>query len=173
MAPTKVTEVDYKDLIQKVQDHYTPTPSAIVQRFKFYSCNKQTGESIASYVARLQALTEHCEFGDNLNEMLRDRLVCVVNNEQLQRRLLAEPNLTFAKAMEISRTFETTTEEARMLQHDTNSVESLAVNVLSNTNTADTPIRQTANRMPTNPCYRCGETHQAAKCRFKLAKCQM
>ena len=30
VAPTKPTEVDYKDLIQKVQDHYTPTPSAIV-----------------------------------------------------------------------------------------------------------------------------------------------
>ena len=85
----------------------------------------------------------------------------VFNNEQLQRQLLAEPDLTFAKAMEISRTFETTTEEARVLQHDASSVESQAVNLLSNTNTADTTIRQTANRMPTNPCYRCGEAHQA------------
>ena len=85
--------------------------------------------------------------------MLRHCLVCGVNNEQLQCRLLAEPNLTFARAMEISWTFETTTEEARMLQRDASSVESLAVIVLSNTNTADTTIRQTANRMPTNPCY--------------------
>ena len=109
VAPTKPTEVEYKDLVQKVQEHYTPAPSAIVQRFKFYSCNRQTMESIASYVARLRALTQHCEFGDNLDTMLRDRLVCGVNNEQLQRRLLSEPRLTFAKAMEISRTFETTT----------------------------------------------------------------
>ena len=48
------------------------------------------GKSIASYVARLQALAEDCEFGDNLNEMLRDCLVCGVNNEQLQHRLLAQ-----------------------------------------------------------------------------------
>ena len=122
-------------------------------------------------MARLQALTEHCKFGDNLNEMLRDRLVCGINNEQLQRWLLAEPNLTFAKAMEISWTLETTTEEVRVLQRDASSVESLAVNVLSNTNTADTTIRQTANWMPTNPCYRCGEAHQAAKCKFKQATC--
>ena len=145
MAPTKPTEVEYKDLVKKVKEHYTPTPSTIVQRFKFYSCNRQTGESITSYVARLRALTEHCEFGDTLDTMLRDRLVCGVNNEQLQRRLLAEPRLTFAKAMEISRTFETTTEEARMLQHDARGAEFLAVNVLSNTNSVDTTARQTVN----------------------------
>ena len=29
VAPTKPTEVDYKDLVQKVQDHYTPTPSVL------------------------------------------------------------------------------------------------------------------------------------------------
>ena len=122
-------------------------------------------------MARLRALTEHYEFGDSLNTMLRDRLLCGVNNEQLQHQLQAEPHLTFTKAMEISQTFKTMTEEARMLQCDASSAESLAVNVLLNTNTADTTIRQTANQMPTNPYYQFGETHPAAKCRFKQAKC--
>ena len=162
VAPTKPTE-------QKVQEHYTPAPSAIVQRFKFYSCNRQTMESIASYVARLRALTQHCEFGDNLDTMLRDRLVCGVNNEQLQRRLLSEPRLTFAKAMEISRTFETTTEDAHTLQRDASGAEALAVNVLSNP--ADTAVRQTANYMANQPCFRCGGAHPPAKCRFKQATC--
>ena len=44
VAQTKPTEVEYKDLVQKVQEHHTLTLSAIVQCFKFYSCNKQTGE---------------------------------------------------------------------------------------------------------------------------------
>ena len=39
-----------------MQEHNTLTLSAIVQRFKFYYCNMQTGESIASYIVRLQAL---------------------------------------------------------------------------------------------------------------------
>ena len=103
--------------------------------------------------------------------MLKDRLVCGVNNEQLQRRLLADPRLTFAKAMEISRTFETTTEEARMLQHDARGTEFLAVNVMSNTNFADTIARQTVNRMATTPSNRCGEAHSTATCRFKQAAC--
>ena len=110
MAPTKPTEIECKDLVQKVQEHYTLTPLTIVQQFKFYSNSRQTGESIASYMARLRALTKHCEFGDSLNTMLRDRLVCGANNKQLQHRLQAEPHLTFTKAMEISQIFETMTE---------------------------------------------------------------
>ena len=58
-----------------------------------------------------------------------------------------------------------------MLHCDASTAESLAERVLSNTNTADTTIRQTANWMPTNPCYQFGKTHPAAKCRFKHAKC--
>ena len=57
-------------------------------------------------MARLRALAEHCEFGDSLNMMLRDRLVCSVNNEQLQHQLVAEPHFTFKKAMEISQTLQ-------------------------------------------------------------------
>ena len=100
--------------------------------------------------------------------MLRDHLVCGVNNEQLQRRLLTELRLTFAKAMEISRTFETTTEEAHMLQHDARGAESLAVNVLSNTSSADTTARYTVNRMATKACYRCGEAHPAGLNRLRV-----
>ena len=85
--------------------------------------------------------------------MLSDRLECGINNKQLQCQLLAEPCLTFTKAMKISRTFKTTTEQESMLQCATSSTESLEVNALSNTNTADTTVRQTANCMPTNRCY--------------------
>ena len=48
---------------------------------------------------QLWHISEHCDFGDMLNAMLRDRLVCAINDQRIQRRLLAEPGLTFAKAM--------------------------------------------------------------------------
>ena len=46
------------------------------------------------FLAELRHLSEHCEFGITLDEMLRDRLVCVVRYIRIQRRLLAEPKLT-------------------------------------------------------------------------------
>ncbi len=45
------------------------------------------------FVVRLRQLTEHCSYRTALEEMLRDRIVGGINDECLQRRLLAEPEL--------------------------------------------------------------------------------
>ena len=51
-----------------------------------------------------------------MDEMLRDRLVCGINDSRLQRRLLTEPGLTFQKALELARAFESAEKNARDLQ---------------------------------------------------------
>jgi len=43
------------------------------------------------YIAELRKLSNDCDYGESLNEMLRDRLVCGVKDKHIQRRLLAEP----------------------------------------------------------------------------------
>ena len=57
---------------------------------------------IAVYVAELRKIAEHCEYGEVLSDMLRDRLVCGTNNKGIQRRLLLQTELTFDKAMEVA-----------------------------------------------------------------------
>ncbi|KAI2646968.1 Nucleoside diphosphate kinase, mitochondrial [Labeo rohita] len=49
----------------------------------------------------LKKLAQHCEFGATLPQMLRDRLVCGVNDDRMQRRLLSEVELTFEKALTV------------------------------------------------------------------------
>ena len=69
-------EKSYDELVKLLESHYSPKPSAIVQRFYFNSRVRALGESIASYIAALRELALHCEYGDKLNEMLRIAL-CV------------------------------------------------------------------------------------------------
>ena len=57
---------------------------------------------MANYSAELRALSQYCNFADTLKLMLRYRIVCGINNMQTQKHLLAEKNLTFAKAKEIA-----------------------------------------------------------------------
>ena len=106
-TPDGPTSRTYKDITKLVQEHYNPKPSTIVERFKFNSRNQQSGESISNYVANLRQMTEFCDFGISLEDMLRDRLVCGIHDIRIQRRLLAEPNLTFKKAMELAIALET------------------------------------------------------------------
>ena len=86
-----------------LQDHFESQQSAIVSRFRFHSCNRDAGESVTSFLARLRKLAKPCKFqSGQLDEMLRDRFVCGIQHERLQSRLLCEPGLTLFTAVEIA-----------------------------------------------------------------------
>ena len=75
--------------------HFQPKPLVIAERFHFHCRDQAVGESIADYVAQLRHLSAHCEFGEYLNDALRDLLVCGMRSESAQKRLLSESDLTF------------------------------------------------------------------------------
>ena len=71
----------------------------MVQRWKFNSRDRRQGESVVEYVAELRRLAQDCNFGDTLTVMLRDCLVCGINEDSIQRRLLSEDVRTFDTAL--------------------------------------------------------------------------
>ena len=85
----------------------------MVQRLRFNSRVRHTDESVAEFVSTLRALSEFCEYGETLNEMLRDRLVCDIDDERTQRRFLAEKELSFVRALEIARATKAAGKNAR------------------------------------------------------------
>ena len=106
LAPVKPVEKSYEEIVQILKDHYQPKPTVIVERFNFHSRYRKQEETVANFVADLRKLAGHCQFGDSLSDMLRDRLVCVINDKRIQRRLLAEPDLTFKRAFELAQGLE-------------------------------------------------------------------
>ena len=74
----------------------------VVQHYQFNSHQCATSETVAEYVAALLKLTEHCNFGTTLDEMLRDRLVCGIAEAVIEKCLFTEPELTFTKAVTIA-----------------------------------------------------------------------
>ena len=135
-----------------MQKHHDTKPSVIVQRYRFNSRNHRAGEPVAKYIAELRHLSQHCEFGSTLNEMLRDRLVCGVEEPKIQRRLLAEPDLSFDKAFELALVSESADKNAKDLQP-----------------TASPTVNQVQHKKPI--CHHCGDKHSAADCKFKTAEC--
>ena len=112
--PDKLNSTSYKDLVAKVKEHYDPKSSSIIQRHKFNKCTREPGESMAEYVAALRQLAEHCDYGDSFNDMLRDKLVCSVNHEAIQQKLMVQnpAELTFSKAMELAQHIEIAEKDA-------------------------------------------------------------
>ena len=60
------------------------------------------------YVAELRKIAENCKFVEKLEEHFKDRLVCRVRDENLQRRLLSEPDLTCKTAFKTALAVEAT-----------------------------------------------------------------
>ena len=57
-----------------------------------------------------------CAFGAYLNEALRDRFVCGLRAEAIQRRLLSESNLTLTKALETAQGMEAAAKKAQQFK---------------------------------------------------------
>ena len=151
VVPHKPSEVDYKELLVKAKGHFAPAPSCIVERYKFNTRVQQPSESVAAFVAQLRALSTHCEFGDMLEDMLRDRIVCGISDSRIQRRLLAEPKLTYAKAVELSQSMEAADKNSKV--------------ILPQTEAATVHVTRAL-------CYRCGKEHSPDTCKCKELYCR-
>ena len=106
LAPEKPKDKMFEQLSDVLQKHFEPKPVVIVQRFHFHRRNQAPGETVAEYVAELRRLATHCKFEGYLEEALRDRLVCGLKNEGVQKRLLTYTDLILAKAVEVAQSME-------------------------------------------------------------------
>ena len=101
-SPDTPAVKSYDDIKNLMRAHMNPQPNVISERFKFNSRDRKPNETIAEYIAELRRRTEFCNYGTSLSDMLRDRLVCGVNDRKIQLKLLGTVNLTFARAREIA-----------------------------------------------------------------------
>ena len=174
-ALNKPSELDYEDFKRLMANHAKPKPSVVVERFQFHSRSQPPGETVAELVAQLKRLSEHCKFGTTVKEMLRDRLVCGLADTNIQRKLLAETDLTLDKALGTARAMEAAEQNAKTLQAPQPSgngeVHAVGRTATSRRTTGGGGAEALSEGADT-PCSRCGGTkHSKADCRFKSAVC--
>ena len=121
LGPAKPTERSFDEIVEAVRNHYQLVASAIIQRFNFHTRACKSGENVSTYVSELWKLLKYCNFGETLEDMLRDHLVCGINDKRVQCRLLGELGLTFAKALELTQAAETAESNAKQLKQVTQS----------------------------------------------------
>ena len=119
------------------------------------------------YVSELRSLARFCKFGSSLENMLRDRIVCGINDDTIQKRLLAEAKLTYVRALELAQGVETAARNVKEI-----SCKETASPYTPTRNGQQEVYKVTPERQAELSCYRCGKAgHVASNCRFKGAKC--
>ena len=162
--PNKPGDKTYEELSDAITAHFKPTPSEIVQRFRFHTRSRRQG---AKYVSGLRSLAEFCNFGTTLEAMLRDRIVCVINHDKIQNRLLSETTLTYQRAMDLAQSLETAAQNLRELQKTGfRSEHSREEPMLTDKPTVVSKVEsgvESGDRKVT--CYRCGKEGHIASLR--------
>ena len=159
----RVTKIQGHLICDTLKKHYSPQPIKIAERYRFYNRKQLEGESAADYLAHLRQLASTCQFGSFLDEALCDRLVCGVRDPGMQRRLLAEADLSLKKAFQLIQGMEAAAKNAEEMRRE-NSIQqpAAATNVVHNTDAK--------TKKPS--CSRClGTGHSQATCKYKTAKC--
>ena len=175
LAPDLLSTKSFDQIVAAAGKHFNPKPSSIVQRFRFNSRSRKEGESVADFVAQFRQLSEHCQFGEALSDMLRDRIVCGINDQCIQRRLLSESDLTLAKAMELSLAIESADKDANTLKTGATGASAQPVLQLPATMGRGRTVKRNsprANQQSSSAsCYCCHGKHLATACPFMDAQC--
>ena len=70
LAPVKPADRSFEELVKVLSDHYSPKPSEIVSRYKFYNWSRHLGESVNTFISESRNLARFCNFGDSLDMMI-------------------------------------------------------------------------------------------------------
>lgn len=187
MAPQSIHAGTWDEFMNKLKRHYTPAPSRIARRQHFYHRDQAEGESISQYVAALRKAARHCQFVD-LDDYLLDRLVSGVRDQNLKRRLIAKPELSFQEALDEACAAELATLSLADLPRGQSGSQPKGESVhcssaeyddeddldadggINQIQDARRPAR--LNPQPNSKCRGCGGLHPRSACRFREAVCR-
>ena len=134
-----------------------------MQRFRFNTRSGKTGESVAPYFTELRKLA-----GRSLGDMIRDRLVCGINDETIQRKLLTEPDLTYTKSLSIAKGLEAAAQNLKEMKMPQRELVGTATAKQEAVHKITAPRAQSRDIT----CHKCADpTHLAPQCAYKDAKC--
>ncbi|XP_060809976.1 uncharacterized protein LOC132904062 [Amyelois transitella] len=101
-TPANPEDKTYTELVELVKVHLEPQRSELAERHIFRQRRQRVGESLTEYLQALQHLAVICNFGNRLEEDLRDQFVSGLASELLRSRIFAERTIDYKKAVELS-----------------------------------------------------------------------
>ena len=98
-APNTLTVANIR---QYIVDHVKPRHFETHARAIFNSLVRKVDQSVSEFILLLQKQAMKCNFGDQLDNHLRDRLVAGINDDSIKKKLLTDSNLLWTSARDIA-----------------------------------------------------------------------
>ncbi|UYV76723.1 K02A2.6-like, partial [Cordylochernes scorpioides] len=159
-SPILPKDKTFDNLIDILKRHFSPKRSIVVERFIFFKRMQLKEESISDYLVEIKRLASSCNFGNFLEDSLRDKMVCGLYNAKIQNRILSEGDISLAKVIEIALSMEAAEKNTKLfhLEQGEDCVDKLRME------------RKVESNFQNGKCKHCGKLHREL-CRFKEAIC--
>lgn len=128
---TEQEKNSYAAILQKFENYCVPRANTSVEAYKFNNRVQGPDESFDNFVSDLRKISSMCDFGNLRDRLIMDRIVQGVKDHQVKLRLLAEQNLTLARAVEIGKAAEQARVQMKTINNEAG-VETVAAKVKEN-----------------------------------------
>ena len=106
VAPANLKDKSFEEIVKVFKAHFEAKLIIIAERYRFHRREQAPDESVTAYLAKLHHLAATCTFDDYLDQALRDRLVCGLQSESIQRSLQSETDLDLSRAVKVAQGME-------------------------------------------------------------------
>ncbi|XP_037931443.1 uncharacterized protein LOC119687528 [Teleopsis dalmanni] len=103
-----IEEVKLENVLKNFSEYFIPKANVAMERYKFFTLQQNSEETISEYATALQNLSTTCEFKDLREDLVRDVFICglSLNFKHIKERLLSEGDIKWGKALEIAKNIE-------------------------------------------------------------------
>ncbi|KAJ8708897.1 hypothetical protein PYW07_013501 [Mythimna separata] len=179
----------------KFDNFFEPRRNVTMSRYAFFTRRQTKSESISDFLTDLEIKSKDCEFGTLRESLIKDIFIANMDNDlsHVRQRLLQEPDLTYERMQELTRTLIVAQQDAEKIVRDS-SVPGENVMHLSRKNRGRGDSRQRASsrrsasnsrrsasssrksasnseHSSTRTCGRCGQSHRF-KCPATAVQCR-
>ena len=103
---------DYNICLQKLDGEFHYDDNVPYERHLFPHLRLQEGESADKILARLKMQARYCNFGESLEDNMRDQLIKMLPDLDWKKKLLEFKNISLQEAMDKVRSWESAREQA-------------------------------------------------------------
>ena len=95
------SKIKMDDVLTAKDKHFVRTVNTTYERYKFNRRQQQIGESFDTYQTSLRALLRTCNYGAMTANLLKARLVCSIQQDEIRKTLLQERDLNLPSCIDI------------------------------------------------------------------------
>ena len=160
--------ISYNELLAKFDAHFNARKNVITIRAKFNKRSQRQGEKIDSFIQDLHRLADDCEYEGLKEQLIRDRIVAGVSDNDLSEKLQSLADLTLEVAKQQARQWESRKEEQDIIRGK--SVDAIKAQAQGRSKSRASPSHSNSHYNP--PKAKHPHNHRAQNQRPKPDKCR-